>query len=282
MDNKNKEHHISKNPRTAVLLVTTGTTLEESRKLIGNYVSVFKRAFPGTVVRSALTSVFVRQMLASDGEIERSPLGALADLIDEGFTKIIVQPLYIKPGEDLQRLYSIVNTLNEMSGKHASPGIEGIVISDPLLTDKNSYITAADAIVSYLGLPGEKETLVLVSTPDECGADTSLSQLQLVLDDRTGGRVILGSSPGYQDQEWVTKRLEHIGAKRVMLAPFVLIPGNHSVYEVEGDNPKSWRSALEGKGYEVSVSEKLLADSQEISNILVRSLHDTGKRHGFL
>lgn len=142
MDNKDKEHQIKKDPRTAVLLVTTGTTREESRKLIDNYAGVFKRAFPGTVVRYAFTSEFVRQKLASDGEIERSPLGALADLIDEGFSKIIVQPLCIKPREGLHLLYPIVNALNEqLAGKHGTSGMQGILLGSSFLRDQNSYIT---------------------------------------------------------------------------------------------------------------------------------------------
>lgn len=282
MTGTGKEHQIKKDMRTALLLVTTGTTREESGKLINNYIAVLKREFPDTVIRYAFMSEHVRQALALDGEIERSPLGAMADLIDEGFTKIIVQPLYFKPGNCLHLLYPLVSTLNGMTGKHGTLGIEGILMGSPLLSDMNSYELTSEAIVSYLGTPGETEAFVLVSTAEEPGEDSSLCQLQLVLDERAGGSIIIGSSHGYPDRKWVMKRLEHINVRKVVLVPFVLISGNHSVYELEGENEASWKKVLENGGYEVTISGKVFADSKEISRLLVSSLREIGESHGFL
>ncbi|WP_406657141.1 sirohydrochlorin cobaltochelatase [Methanolobus sp. ZRKC2] len=282
MENLSTGHEIKKNPKTAILLVTTGTTGDGAKQILDNCVGAFKNAYPGAVMRYAIASELVRQIMAEDGIIERSPLGALADLLDEGFSKIIVQPLYITPGDGLHSLYTVVSSLNNFSGKHGSLGIDGILIGKPLLMDTKDYVSAAEALSSYFGNPGDNEALVLVSSMDEGGADPSLCQLQLVMDDITGGKIIVGSSYGYPGADWVMKRLEHINAKKVTLAPLALIPGKHAHYELSGENANSWKNKLEAAGYSVSISEKVLAESAEIAGLLIESLAETGKSHGFL
>ncbi|WP_094229088.1 sirohydrochlorin cobaltochelatase [Methanolobus psychrotolerans] len=281
MENINSEHAIRKDPKTAILLVTTGTTRDESKNIFDGCVNAFKTAYPDVVIRSAVASEIVRQAMAEKGIIAKSPLAALTDFMDEGFSKIIVQPLYITPGNGLHELYSIVSTMNSFSGKHGITGIEGILIGKPLLMDAKDYSLAAGALSSYFGLPEKDDAILLVSPVDENGADPSLCQLQLVMDEVTGGRFIVGSSSGYPDVDWVIKRLEHINARKVTLATLAMIPGKHAEYELAGDNPKSWKNMLESAGYEVLMSEKTLGKSTEIAEHFISSLGEVGSSHGF-
>ena len=282
MENMDSGHQIKKDPKTAILLVTPGTTRNGAEKILGNCVKAFRSAYPDAVVRYAIASELVRQIITEEGVVEKSPLGALAELIDEGFAKIIVQPLYITPGDGLHSLYTIVNTMNSFSGKHGLFGIEGILIGKPLLMNTKDYNDAAKAISSYFGTPGDGEALVLVSSVDEGGADPSLCQLQLIMDETTAGNIIIGSSYGYPGTDWVMKRLKHINAKKVTLGTLALIPGKHAEYELSGDNPESWNKILENAGYEVSVSEKVLGESPEVAGLLIDSLGEVGRSHGFL
>ncbi|WP_321416561.1 sirohydrochlorin cobaltochelatase [uncultured Methanomethylovorans sp.] len=282
MKEKNPGHEIKKDPRTAILLVTSGTTKDGAKKLVENCVDAFKAAYPESVVRYAIASELVRQTMAEEGIIVRSPLGALSDLIDEGFSRMIVQPLYITPGDGLHSLYSIVDTLNNFAGKHSSFGIDGILIGKPLLLNTKDYNAAAEAISSYLGIPAENKATVLVSSMDEGGADPALCQLQLVMDEKTGGNIVVGSTYGYPGPEWVIKRLKHINAKKITLVPLALIPGKHTEYELAGDNADSWKHKLEAAGYEVSVSDKVLGESSEIASLFIDSVAETGKSHRFL
>lgn len=282
MKETNSGHKIKKNPRTAILLVTPGTTREGAVQMLENCVAVFRSAYPGAVVRHAVASELVRQAMAEDGIIERSPIGALADLIDEGFSRMIVQPLYITPGKGLHELYSIVDTLNRFSGKHASFGIDGILIGKPFLMDTEDYRRAADAIASYLGTPAPGEATVLVASADESGADTSLCKLQLIMDEKTGGQMVIGSCCDYLDINWVIRRLGHINARKVTLVPLSLIPGKHADYDFDDANQDSWAHKLKAAGYEVTVSDKILGKSPAIASILTTSVGETGKSRGFL
>lgn len=282
MDRKITGHKVEKDPRTAILLVTKGTTMEGAKRSIESYISVIKDAFSDSVVRYAIESELVRQTLAEDGEIERSPLGALTDLIDEGFTKIIVQPLCLAPGEGYHALCEIVRALNNLSGKHGVLNIDGILIGKPLLIADNSYVATADALASYYGTDPDAQAVILVSTADENGADVSLCRLQLMLDKMTAGKVMIGIANGYPDIEWVMDRLEYISPRKVLMASLAMIPGKHFWHEVEGMGPDSWKNKLEISGYDVTVSKKTLESSSEITGLLVASLKELGKSHSFL
>jgi sirohydrochlorin cobaltochelatase len=282
MNETKSGHEIKKDARTAILLVASSTTRDGAKKILENCVDAFKNAYPNSVVRYAIASELVRQVMAKEGNIVSSPVGALAKLIDEGFTKMIVQPLYITPGDGLHVLYSTVSTFNEFSGKHVSFGIDGILIGKPLLMNTEDYWSAADAITAYFGMPAENEATVLVSPIDEGGADPSLCQLQLMMDEKTGGRIVIGTSCGYPGADWVLQRLKHINARKVTLAPLTLIPGKHTDYELDGSGPDSWKNKLEAAGYTVSVSSKILGESPQIAALFIQSVADTGKSHGFL
>jgi sirohydrochlorin cobaltochelatase len=281
MKDLDSDHHVKKDPRTAILLVTPGTTREGAAQVLEKCIAAFRSAYPDAVVRHAIVSELVRQVMAEDGIIERSPIGGLADLIDEGFSRMIVQPLYITPGKGLHELYSVVDTFNRFSGKHAHFGIDGILIGKPLLMDTEDYRRAADVIASYLGTPAPGEATVLVASADESGADTSLCKLQLIIDEKTGGQMVIGSCCDYLDINWVIRRLGHINARKVTLVPLALIPGKHADYDFDA-NQDSWAHKLKAAGYEVTVSDKILGESPAIASLFTSSVGETGKSHGFL
>jgi sirohydrochlorin cobaltochelatase len=277
-----ENHTIRKDSRTAIVLVTTGTVREGAGTIADACTDVFKSAYPDAVIRTAVASELVRQLMREAGTVLKSPIGAIAELIDEGFSKIIVQPLFVTPGSGLHDLYAVTTTFNNFAGRHSSVGIEGVLVGKPLLMEPDDYRKTADAIISYFGAPAEDEALVLVSSVDEAGADPSLCQLQLILDEKAHGHTVIGSAAGYPGIDWVQSRLKHIKAGKVTLAPLALIPGKHSEYEIGGDSPKSWKKVLEAAGYDVTVSDKILAQSEEIAGLFIESVAATGKTHGFL
>ncbi len=273
-------HEIKKDERTAIVLVTGGTTREGAMEIVENCEKAFQGAFPDAVISTAIASGLIRQIIREGGKSCEGTIGALGRLIDGGFSKIILQPLYVTPGNGLHALYSVVETFNRFAGAHSATGIKGVLVGKPLLMGLQDYRDTADALMAYFDLAAD-ETLVLVSSADEAGADPSLCQLQLVLDEKAKGNIVIGSSAGYPDPDWVKTRLGHISAKKVILAPMDLIPGKHCEYDISGSDD-SWKSKLEAAGYDVSVSDKVLAGSEEVAGLFIASLEQTGKSHAFL
>jgi cobalamin biosynthesis Mg chelatase CobN len=60
-------HQIKKDPKAAIRLVTQDTTKEGADKILGNCVKTFRSTYPDAVVRYAIASELVRQVMAGEG-----------------------------------------------------------------------------------------------------------------------------------------------------------------------------------------------------------------------
>ncbi len=117
----------------AIVVVALGTTQVEGRGVVSRAVDQIRARYPGTVVKYAFTSEVVRNVLSGAGERIPSPLAAVTSLMDEGHRRIVLQPLCVTPGLYYHGLYSIASTLNSIAGPHYDLGLDGILISRPLL-----------------------------------------------------------------------------------------------------------------------------------------------------
>lgn len=269
----------------AVLVVAMGTTHKEGRAVVDRCVELVKRTYPKADVDFAFNYEAVRLVLKENGEEVLSPLAAMTRLLDKGHTQIVVQPIYLTPGMGYHELYGIISSLNNLAGAHGAIGFEGILISRPLLMNTEDYFEVADTINTIYGKSlGDDEALVLVAPTSEGGADTSLCQMQMVMDDICQtGKIIIGAVGGYPGVERAVKRLGHLGADKVRLVALSLVPGIHAWMEISGvSNPDSWQKALESEGYTVTVDDKAIGEYVEITNIFAGRLKETAGSHSFL
>ena len=59
-----------------------------------------------------------------------------------------------------------------------------------------------------------------------------------------------------------------------MLAPFMIVAGDHAQNDLAGDDPDSWMNLLSSGGYEVTPVLKGLGEYPEIRQILVDHVQD--------
>jgi sirohydrochlorin cobaltochelatase len=274
----NPGHGAPKEDKGAVVAVIEGTTSPECDEFVNKYVSKMKETYPDVEFRLAVTSDVIRKVLAEQGERKSSVLGALAGLIDDGYSQIVVQPLYITPGNALHSIYPVVSGINKLVGPHGMLDIGGVLISNPLLLKAEDYRNVADALASIFN----DGTVVLVASNEEGNADPTLCQLQMVLDEITGGRIVIAANNGYPGIEQVKNRLAHINAEKVTLAPFTIVANYHAKKDVYGDKESSWKNVLEAAGHDVRVDERVLGKEDAILDLFVEQLKQTAKSHNFL
>nr|WP_319539836.1 sirohydrochlorin cobaltochelatase [uncultured Methanospirillum sp.] len=267
----------------AILIVTMGTTQTEGRSVVDRSVKKMQAAFPKAEVTYAFSSEAVRLVLSEQGEQISGPLGALSTLIEKGHSQIVVQPLFLTAGSQYHELYPIITALNDLAGTHGTLGFDGILISKPLVMTAGEFIEAAD-VINSIYKPGKDEAVVLVMPTTEGGADPSLCQFQMILDDCTkNGRICIGTIDGYPDFEKVKSRLHHIGAKQVRLVPLAVVPGIHTWIQISGAmNQNSWQKALENEGYIVTVDSVGLGEHEQILDLYVKRLQERAASHSFL
>lgn len=266
----------------AIVVVALGTTQAEGRAVISRAVDQIRAWCPGTVVKYAFTSEVVRSVLSEAGESVPSPLAAVASLMDEGHRRIVLQPLCVTPGLYYHGLYSIASALNSIAGPHYDFGLDGVLISRPLLLLEEDYRDAAAAILEVYGRQEPGSALVLIAPASEGGGEPALCQLQMILDETAGGSIMIGAASGYPGIDQVVERLRHMQIKTVKLAPLTLVPGIHSWIEIAGENNEdSCLKRLRKAGYLVTTDTRAVGEYQPVLDLFGKRLKETIQNHDF-
>jgi sirohydrochlorin cobaltochelatase len=116
--------------KNAIVLAMFGTTVEPALKGLLNIRSKINAKYPETTVRIAFTSNIIRkkwQHRAEDAEYikahpeiptdvlhVKTPLATIADLQNDGYDTIVIQPTHISMGEEFLDLHTYVNALMHM------------------------------------------------------------------------------------------------------------------------------------------------------------------------
>jgi sirohydrochlorin cobaltochelatase len=146
--------------KKGILLVAFGTSAPGAERAIDNLVSETKAAFPGIEVRLAYTSNIIRRKLRRERNLEiPTPPEALAQMNDERFTHVYVQPMHVIPGEEYDDLKSAVNAFASVKGKY---GFERIALGRPFLADSSDCELMAEILARRFAAKPEDSAIVLM------------------------------------------------------------------------------------------------------------------------
>lgn len=263
--------------KSAMLIVSFGTSVPEARKAIDNLVDAVKKEFPGVDVRLAFTSNIIRRkILKEHGESIPTPSQALANLNDEGFTHVTIIPTHMIPGEEFDEIINVASAFADMRSKF---GFEKISMCSPFLTGVKSCETVADILMKrFESQLKDKETGIILmghGTPEHF-ANAQYLQLQLALNQKAYGRFFVGtveSSPSIDDVIADLKR--NPGIKKLVLSPLMIVAGDHAQNDLAGeDDPESWLNILRKNGYN-DISKYLvgLGEDKNMAHELLRKIH---------
>lgn len=255
-----------------ILLVAFGTSVPEAGAAFKAIDSSFKAAFPGIPIEWAFTSQIIRKKLAARGEKAASIGQGLQALAKAGAKIIRVQSLHVMAGEEFGELARAVLIWTQ---KH--PGVfKSVYLGRPLLESREDAKAAAKAIMSKsFADRADGEALALMAHGQEHG------RAGLVLE---GTRsefaehdplTFLASVEGDRDFDDLLADLEKSPARKVILAPLMVVAGDHARNDLGGDDADSWASRLKAAGYDVSVVLTGLGEIPEINDIFLRHVCDT-------
>ena len=231
----------------ALLVVSFGTSyphaLEQDIEATERAIAA---ALPDRDCFRAFTSgMILRKLARRDGvEIDDVP-AALARIADQGYTDVVIQPTHIMNGEEYDKLRAQAAPWGEKLGR--------LSIGAPLLTAVEDYQAAAEALMAQFDPPAPHEALVLMGHGTGHFANAAYLKLEYMLHDMGWKRAFLGTVEGYPALDEVRRRLaECQGVQKVLLAPFMLVAGDHANNDMAGPDPDSWKNVLEADGYTVS------------------------------
>ena len=262
--------------KTAVLVVSFGTSVPEARQAINNLVDSARKELKDSEVRLAFTSNIIRRKIAREsGEIIPNPAQALAALNDEGFSCVYVMPTHMIPGEEFDEIANVVEAFRTLRGKY---GFKTLKLGRPFLNGVDDCEGMADVLLERFKaqLADEHTAIILMGhgTPEHF-ANAMYSQLQLALDTKAYGRFFLGTVEAAPKIEDVITRLKrHPEITRLVLSPLMIVAGDHAHNDLAGeDDPESWINILRANGYK-DISTYLVGLGQDgnIAREFVRRL----------
>lgn len=250
--------------KTAILLVAYGTSSPQGRGSLRQFDAWVRERFPGISVRWALSSELLRTRLTRARQKNDSVLKALRRLRLENFTHVAVQPLQIIPGSEHTDVRADADEAGRLDGLHVSIGM-------PLLAAAEDIRAAARAVLAHL--PDgrlEDEDVVLMghgSREQAVTAYAALAGAVRALD----ARVHVGTMSGALELEALLPRLT---SRRVWLMPLLSVVGRHTLEDMAGDAPDSWRSRIEAAGHACTPVVRGTAEYRAFADIWLRHLED--------
>lgn len=296
-------------PKQAVVLAAFGTTVPTALSGILHIRERIIKKYPNTPVRIAFTSNMIRaiwhkrrddkQFLRENPTISQEilhvqgPLATIAGLQDEGYRTIIVQPSHISLGEEYLDLVSYIEGLNAITTiKPKFRPFDKLAISRPAM-----------------GTVGEEhpytEDLLLIART--LAADAAAAEKQgAALLYMAHGNTYMPSGSAYMEFAAIMNRLypqvktsialvegfpslndllpqlERDGGKKILLKPFMTVAGDHTLNDMAGDEPDSWKSILTKKGFTVIPVMQGLGEVDTFADVFVHHLGDTARDQGIV
>lgn len=254
----------------AILVVSFGTTYPQTlEETIGAIEREIEKAYPEYFVRRCFTSGIVRKVLYQrEGlQIDDVP-GALERLLEEGVTEVAVQPTHVMHGFEYDKLQSQAAAF---TGRFPR-----LSLGRPLLSSTADYQEVVQALRSEFADPlaDPQAALVLMGHGTEHFANACYAALNDHVRAAGVRNLFVGAVEGYPEVDDLLIRIKESGAKRVALAPLMVVAGDHARNDMAGAGPDSWKSRLESAGYPVTCILKGLGSYRTIRQIYLSHLRE--------
>ena len=251
--------------KKALLAVSFGTSYADTReRTIGAIEKKLEERFPDREVRRAWTSSFIiRRVAKAEGLVIDTTEEAMQKLADEGVTDLIVQPTHLADGYENQRMLETV--------RNWANRFETIRVGRPLLVTEEDRDFAAQILPRLcLGKDSKDKALLLMGHGSDKYPVPVYEQLQEKIRERGLDNVFVGTVEGEPTFEDAKKLLDESGYRKVVLAPLMIVAGDHARNDMAGMDSGSWKSRLECDGYRTEVIMAGLGEYEPVQEMFVR------------
>jgi sirohydrochlorin cobaltochelatase len=289
--------------KKAIVLAGFGTTYPSALIAYTTVLKTVEQAFPGVEVRLAFTSNIIRNIwhkrqndphwlgrnknVPKDILYVKGPLAAIADLQDEGYRTIVVQPCNVYAGEEFQDLGNYVRGLDAITTLKAKykPFVK-LVISRPVLGEPGAdhdyhkdLEVAAKVLAPDVVLATQKgDALVYMGHGDEYFSSGIYVEFQQVLRKMyPNAQIFVGTVEGFPSLEDTVKSVTHRKIKKVMLKPLMLVAGDHANNDMAGNADDSWKNTFKRAGVRTDCIIHGLGENQGWDQIYVQHIMDAAK-----
>lgn len=257
---------ILKEMKKAILAVSFGTSHHDTRKVtIDAIEGEMQAAFPDYPLYRAWTSKMIIRKLKERDQIHINTVKeAMEQMRMDGITDVLIQPTHVING--------IENDLMKEDALSYREYFHSISLGDPLLTSEQDSLRVIEAITQEFSDLQKDEVLVLMGHGTTHFSNSVYAALDYTFKDRGFPNIFLGTVEAYPSMETLLKMVNAYGPSKVILAPFMIVAGDHAKNDMAGDDPDSWYSQFKAAGYEVRPVIKGLGEYPGIRKLFVEHL----------
>ena len=245
--------------RDAILMVSFGTSFDHAREsCIGAVERRVAQEFPAHLVRRAFTSGMIIHKLAQRGIEIDTVAQALEKLAEEEIQNVIIQPTHLIPGIEYEKL---IGEIAEYRHRFAS-----VKTGRPLLDSDEDIAKMAEIIAG--GIVREPdECLILMGHGSDHRANRIYGKVDQAFRDQGYDNVFVGTVEAQPDAQAVLTQAG--GYQKAVMAPLMLVAGDHAVNDMAGDEADSWKSMFERAGIAVRTVMRGMGEYEAIQDMYV-------------
>ena len=247
--------------KKGLLVVSFGTSVNETReKTIDVIEQELAKACQDHQLYRAWTSRMIIRKLKERDQVQIDTVKeAFARMLADGVTEVIVQPTHVIKGIENDQMMEEIRSFADR--------FESIRVGKALLSSEEDFRQAIAAVMEEHQDLGEQEALVLMGHGTEHHVNPVYAALDYMFKDLGYGNVHVGTVEAYPSFDSMLRLLKASHAKKVRLAQFMVVAGDHAMNDMAGEEEDSWKSLLEAEGYEVSCALKGLGEYKGIQKL---------------
>lgn len=266
----------------AILVVSFGTSYEDARKAtIERIENDITASFPEYRIYRAWTSRVILSILKKRDNISIFNVEeAMEQMFTDGITDIIVQPTHILDGIENHTMKEQVLSYKDR--------FRSISFGTPLLSDQKDAETIVQAIGDRFQELDVNTALVLMGHGTSHQANSVYEELDQLFKDMGYPNIFLGTVEAKPSIQELLHEIRNYDAgtdpevsqnnrasvEKVVLAPFMIVAGDHAHNDMAGSHPDSWASRFQRAGYEAESVLKGLGAYQQVRKLFVRHVEE--------
>jgi len=292
--------------KSAIVIAAFGTSYPSAVGALLSIVAEVEARYPQTLVKMAFTSNIIRQKwhsrLRDTAYREAHPevpeyfyqiknlLGTLADLQNDGYKNLVVQPTLLTPGEEyLDTQASIKGLLSIKTVKERWRPFNKIALGRPLMGTWGAeypYTEYLEKLAMSLAADVEQAqakgaTLVYMGHGNEHLSTGLYTEFAEMMNQRYPKvTTLVGLVEGQPDFSDLLEQLQAHAQRKLLLKPLMVVAGDHANKDMAGPDAESWRSQLTAAGYAVEPLLQGLGDNPHVRQLFIDHLQDAATEAG--
>lgn len=259
---------VSQQKKKAILVVSFGTSHNDTRAVTIDAIEAeVENTYPDYKIYRAWTSkMIMAKILKRDGIKIMNVTEAMKAMKEDGIAEVIIQPTHVING--------IENDLMKEDALAFQQEFHSIKFGDPLLTSEYDNQAVIKSIAEEFSDLKSEEVLVLMGHGTTHYANAIYAALDYEFKDKGYKNIFLGTVEAYPSMETLRKMVAAYEPRKVILAPFMIVAGEHAKNDMSGEEEDSWFMQFKNAGYDVKCMLKGLGEYPSIRKLFLKHIED--------